>query len=204
MRQHMQHGVMTSLSRMVAAAAVAGALLVTSAGAQMAKPTPQVGARAADFTLADSAGRSTMLSKEVAQGPVVLIVGRGWPGYQCPFCTRQFAEFRAHAAEVGAAGARVIWIYPGPAAELARHADDFVAGGEVPSNFRVLLDPDYGFTMAYGLRWDAPRETAYPATFVVDRTGIVRFAQVSKEHGGRTPVADVLAALAALPRAPMR
>jgi thioredoxin-dependent peroxiredoxin len=48
------------------------------------------------------------------------------------------------------------------------------------------------------LRWDAPQETSYPATFVIDRAGIVRFANVSRSHDGRTPVADVLSALEAL------
>jgi len=74
----------------------------------------------------------------------------------------------------------------------------FISGKDVPSNFRLLLDPDYLFTLAYGLRWEAPSETAYPASFVIDRSGVVRFAHVSREHGGRTPVTDILAALSAL------
>lgn len=156
---------------------------------------PAAGTKAPDFTLADAGGASTTLKKELASGPVVLVVGRGWPGYQCPFCTRQFAEFRSHAAELQAAGARVLWVYPGPADALAQHATEFAAGAEVPANFRVLIDPGYGFTNAYGLRWDAPKETAYPATFIIDRGGVVRFARISLEHGGRVPVADVLAAL---------
>lgn len=166
--------------------------------AQTMAMTPKVGDKAADFSLTDAKGATAKLSTELARGPVVLIVGRGWPGYQCPFCTRQFAEFRSHAPELAAAGARVLWIYPGPGEELAKHAEDFVVGGETPANFSVLIDPGYHFTNAYALRWDAPRETAYPATFVIDRQGVVRFAQVSKEHGGRTPVADVLSALASL------
>jgi alkyl hydroperoxide reductase subunit AhpC len=60
------------------------------------------------------------------------------------------------------------------------------------------LDPDYTFTLRYGLRWDAPRETAYPSTFVIDRGGVVRFALVSRTHDGRAPAADVLAVLAGL------
>ena len=169
----------------------------------IAEPTagiPKVGDQAADFALTDAHGTAVKLSGELARGPVVLIVGRGWPGYQCPFCTRQFAEFRSHAQELAAAGARVLWIYPGPAEALATHAEDFVAGAETPANFRVLIDPGYTFTNAYALRWDAPKETAYPATFVIDRQGVVRFAQVSREHGGRTPVAEVLSVLATLGR----
>ena len=165
-------------------------------GVAFAQPmAPKVGGKAPEFALQDASGMAASLSQERATGAVVLIVGRGWPGYQCPFCTRQFAEFRSHATELQAAGARVLWIYPGPADELAKHASDFTGTEPLPPNFRVLIDPGYTFTKAYGLRWDAPKETAYPATFVIDREGTIRFAQVSLEHGGRTPVADVLKAL---------
>lgn len=171
------------------------------AGAATAQPTPpKVGTRAPEFSLPDPTGAKVSLAQERSRGPVVLIVGRGWPGYQCPFCTRQFAEFRAHAAELQAAGARVLWIYPGPEEELAKHAEDFTGAEPLPANFRLLIDPGYGFTKSYGLRWDAPSETAYPATFVISRDGTIRFANVSLEHGGRTPLADVMAALGAILR----
>lgn len=164
--------------------------------AAVGQPTgPKVGERAADFTLRDTKGQASTLSQAVEHGPVVVVVGRGWPGYQCPFCTRQYGEFMRNAGALRKAGASVWWIYPGPADDLAMHADAFTAGADVPANFRVLVDPGYAFTNAYGLRWDAPKETAYPATFVIDRQRIVRFANVSLEHGGRTRVADVLASL---------
>jgi peroxiredoxin len=168
-------------------------LLTGTAFAQAMAPT--VGMKAPEFALKDATGGSASLSQERTEGPVVLVVGRGWPGYQCPFCTRQFAEFRSHARELQAAGARVLWIYPGPEDELAKHAADFTGNEPLPSNFRVLIDPGYTFTNAYHLRWDAPKETAYPATFVIGRDGTIHFANVSLEHGGRTPVAEVLKAL---------
>src|SRR5689334_16476555 len=84
-------------------------------GVALAQPmAPAVGMKAPEFALKDATGVPASLSQERATGPVVVIVGRGWPGYQCPFCTRQFAEFRTHANELQAAGARVLWIYPGP------------------------------------------------------------------------------------------
>jgi len=58
-----------------------------------------------------------------------------------------------------------------------------------------VLDPDYVFTNLYGLRWDAPRETAYPSTFVVDSLGVVRFSKISRSHGGRASVDEVLQAV---------
>lgn len=186
---------LTRRRRVAALTCAIGAWMVLT-GVAFAQPlAPKVGAMAPEFALKDVAGTPAVLSQERTQGPIVLIVGRGWPGYQCPFCTRQFAEFRAHAKAFQEAGARVLWIYPGPPEDLATHAADFTNTEPLPPNFRVLIDPGYTFTNAYGLRWDAPRETAYPATFVIDRDGTIRFAHVSLEHGGRTPVVDVLTAL---------
>jgi peroxiredoxin len=166
---------------------------------QMAMPMPMmapaVGAKAPAFNLKSIDGKTVSLAAEVKQATVVLIVGRGWPGYQCPFCTRQFADFRTHAAEFEKAGAHVVWIYPGPAEGLTDHAHEFVAGKDVPANFRVLVDPAYTFTNAYGLRWDAQGETAYPATFVIDHTGVIRLADVSHEHDGRSHATDIVASV---------
>ena len=183
-----------------AIAALALALTVWSAAVAAQARTPAVGERATDFTLSTLDGTALSLTAELARGPVVLVVLRGWPGYHCPFCVRQFGEFLGRRKDLEATGARVLWVYPA-ASKNDVHADGFVANKDVPAFFRLLLDPGYVFTNLYGLRWDAPQETSYPATFVIDRAGIVRFANVSRSHDGRTPVADVLSALEAL-RAP--
>jgi len=159
--------------------------------------TPKVGDKASDFTLAALDGSQVKLSTELAHGPVVLVMLRGWPGYQCPFCTRQFGDFLGHAKDIEATGARVIFVYPGPADQVKQRAAEFTANKDMPSNFRFLVDPDYVFTLAYGLRWDAPKETSYPSTFVIDKTSTVRFAQISKAHDGRAAATDVMKALAA-------
>ncbi len=54
------------------------------------------------------------------------------------------------------ASANIIAVYPCSAQGLAEHAEDFVRGKTLPSNFYLVLDPDYSFTNMYGLRWDAP------------------------------------------------
>lgn len=161
---------------------------------------PKIGEKAPAFSLTALDGRRVTLASEITHGPVVLVLLRGWPGYQCPFCTAQFADFLAHASELERAGARVVWVYPGPADQLEQHAREFTASRALPANFRLAIDPDYVFTNAYGLRWDAPQETAYPATFVLDHGGIVRFAQISVGHDRRARADDVLKALAAVPR----
>ena len=170
-------------------------LLLGSHATASVGAVPKVGDRAPDFTLAQIDGKKLTLSTELKAGPVVLIVGRGWVGYQCPFCNRQFGDFLRAAGDIEATGARVVWVYAGPADEVQKRAEEFAAGKPFPVNFRFVLDPNYTFTQSYDLRWDAPQESAYPSTFVIDRAGIIRYALVSKSHGGRSTAADVIAEL---------
>lgn len=157
--------------------------------------SPQVGLPAPDFTLRRLDGAPIQLATLREQGPVVVLVLRGYPGYQCPICNRQVGQFLTKADQFAAAQANVVMIYPGPAAGLQEHAAEFVTGKTLPDRFHLLLDPDYNFTIAYGLRWDAPNETAYPSTFVVDQSGVIKFAKISRTHGDRSSVAEVLAVL---------
>lgn len=93
------------------------------------------------------------------------------------------------------AGARVVLVYPGPAEGLTERAQEFLRNKTLPDHFTLVTDPDFTLTAAYHLRWDAPRETAYPSSFVIDGQGKVRFALVSKTHGGRAKASDLLAAI---------
>jgi hypothetical protein len=94
-------------------------------------------------------------------------------------------------AKFAAAGTQVLLVYPGPHADLDRHAMEFLARqNPLPSNLSLLIDPDYTFTNLYGLRWDAPHETAYPSTFLIDRSGVVFYRKISHEHRDRTTAAE--------------
>ncbi|MCA9059192.1 MAG: AhpC/TSA family protein [Planctomycetaceae bacterium] len=153
---------------------------------------PQVDAEAPDFELKNLKQEVVSLQKLTEQGPVVILVLRGWPGYQCPICNRQVGEFLSRKAEFRNAGASVVMIYPGPADLLADHAKEFQGAKEFPENFHYVTDPDYVFTNAWGLRWEAPRETAYPSTFVIGKDRQVKFGLTSTSHGGRASAASVL------------
>lgn len=159
---------------------------------------PLVGKKAPDFTLKTLDGKPVHLSKLTAHGPVIILVLRGWPGYQCPICTRQMGDFLAKAEEFQAEKASLVLVYPGPAKDLGDHAKEFLGENALPSAFLFVTDPDYAFTTRYRLRWDEPRETAYPSTFVIDRHGNVRFAKVSKTHAGRTSAKEVLGVVSGL------
>jgi peroxiredoxin Q/BCP len=172
------------------------ALTVVSVAVQAATP-PAAGDAAPEFTLNTLDGKAVSLKAQLTNQPVVLVVLRGWPGYQCPLCTRQVGNFLAKAGEFSGK-ATVLMVYPGPPEKLKEHAEEFLKNRSWPRDFVFVTDPDYTLTKAYGLRWDAPGETAYPSTFIVDQAGKVRFAKVSKEHGGRSNTAEVLKALAEL------
>jgi thioredoxin-dependent peroxiredoxin len=156
---------------------------------------PLVGEKAPDFALSTPEGKSVRFSELVAKGPVVLVVLRGYPGYQCPYCNRQVQDFIQKSQGFADAGAHVVLIYPGPPQDLGARANEFLADKKLPGNFDLLVDPGYTFTNLYGLRWDAAQETAYPSTFLVDQQGVVFFSKIVKEHGGRTTAAEILDAM---------
>jgi peroxiredoxin Q/BCP len=162
-------------------------------GARAFAQTPAVGAKAPDFTLTTITGTSVQLVKQQDKHPLVLVVLRGYPGYQCPFCQKQVHDFVEHAGDFAAKKATVLLIYPGPPADLDQRAKEFLAKeADMPSNIVLVTDPDYKVTNLYGLRWDAPHETAYPSTFVLDRQGTVLFEKISHNHGDRFSAQDAL------------
>ncbi len=170
-------------------------LMCLLSSALKAADIPKIGEKAPDFTLKGLDDALVSFSQLTQKGNVVLVVLRGWPGYQCPICDVQVHDFIASASGFAEAKARLVFVYPGPAADLKAHAQEFKdwKGKQWPAEFLYVLDPDYTMVNAYGLRWDAPRETAYPSTFVIDNKGIVRSVKISHSHGDRTHAADVLA-----------
>ncbi len=158
--------------------------------------TPSVGAKAPDFSLKTPLGQPVQLSGLEAKGNVVLVVLRGYPGYQCPYCQKQVHDFVDHASAFADKKTDVLLVYPGPPADLDQHAKEFLASqANLPANVQLVNDPDYTVTNQYGLRWDAPRETAYPSTFILEHQGTVTFEKVSRGHGDRTSADDILAKL---------
>jgi thioredoxin-dependent peroxiredoxin len=168
-------------------------LSLLTAAAHAGEP-PKVGDKAPDFSLKSLDDQTVQLSKLTANGKIVLVVLRGWPGYQCPICDGQVHDFIAKQADFAAAKAQLIFVYPGPADDLKAHAEEFKSwkGKVWPVEYLYVLDPDYAMVNAYNLRWDAPKETAYPSTFVLDDKGTVLFAKVSHSHGGRSTASEIL------------
>jgi peroxiredoxin len=60
---------------------------------------PAVGAKAPDFTLSTPTGKAVTLSTEEGGHGLVLVILRGFPGYQCPYCVKQVHDFADHASD---------------------------------------------------------------------------------------------------------
>jgi peroxiredoxin len=157
-----------------------------------------VGEKAADFKLKTIQGSEIQLGELLKSNSVVLIVLRGWPGYQCPICTKQVGGLISDADEFSALKTVVLMVYPGPSADLQNHAKEFTEDFKFPDNFFFAIDPDYSMINKYGLRWDAPKETAYPSTFVVSKKGEIVFSKISTTHGGRADNEEIFEALGKL------
>jgi len=125
----------------------------------------------------------------------VILVLRGYPEYQCPLCNRQVDDFLKHADKFAESKTQIVMIYPGAADQLAVHATEFLRSRTIPKNVRFVVDPDYQFVEAYRIRWKAPKETAYPSTFLVDAKNVIRYAKVSMTHGGRSKASEILEVL---------
>ncbi|MDB5327241.1 MAG: bacteriocin [Phycisphaerales bacterium] len=170
-------------------------LTIIAAGPATQPTPPAVGDKAPDFTLDTLDAKTVRLSELTKTGPVVLLELRGWVGYQCPLCTKQVHDFVTQAAALHSAGAHVVLVYPGSGDDLKLHAEEFVTGKGLPEDFIFVVDPGLKFTSDWGLRWNKVKENSYPATFVIDKAGIVRFAKISHSHGDRALAQEVIKAL---------
>ncbi|TWU30551.1 redoxin domain-containing protein [Novipirellula artificiosorum] len=152
-----------------------------------------VGAKAIDFELPMiGEDRYVDLEAEYKAGPVVVIVLRGYPGYQCPLCSQQVGALINRAKKLAENCQRVILVYPGEADMLQQHAEQFMGSRRIPDPMVMVRDDGMEMVTQWGLRWDAPRETAYPATYVINQNGRIHWAKISDSHAGRTTVDEIL------------
>lgn len=179
---------------------ITAGLLDCARGQGAANPgTPEVGQRALDFELPIVNGEGYLsLSEAYKDGPVVVIFLRGYPGYQCPICSQQVSSLINRANALQQAAHRVILVYPGPGEGLSRNAEQFLGSRRLPPPLVLVRDDDMQVVQQWGLRWDKHRETAYPSTFVLDRYGRIAWRKVSRSHGERSTIDEILKELGKL------
>ena len=171
----------------------------------------RVGEAFPDFLLPNAEGRLLARDDLVAQGSMVVTFFAA-PGART--CAIQLAALEEALPDIAAAGASLVAITPetgGRAAEAkARHG----------AHYEVLADVDQGLGTACGVLFRLPAPyrrllesrgvdlaerqghegwfLPVPATFVVDRGGVVRWAFMDVDFTRRAEPDDILAALAAL------
>jgi peroxiredoxin len=167
-----------------------------------------VGAQAPRFSLPSATGRTVALDGLLAMGPVVLTFYRGaW----CPYCNIALQSLRQHHEEIADRGAHLVAVSPQiPDESLSLVEKHGLA-------FDVLSDIGSDTAKQYGLAFDLPddlsavydrlgfdlqrvngghpRTLPLPATYVIDRTGTIRWAFVDTDYTRRAEPADILAAL---------
>ncbi|MFI5693164.1 peroxiredoxin [Kribbella sp. NPDC051586] len=150
---------------------------------------PAAGSRAPDFSTRNQYGEQIRLSDFSGRQDVVLVF---YPYAFSEVCTSELSELRDRPELLEAA--EFLAVSCDPMFTLRAYAD---AQG---LDFGLLTDfwPHGEIASSYGV-FDADRGCALRGTFVVDRTGIIRWSVVNPIPEARNPD-DYAAALAALTR----
>ena len=150
-----------------------------------------VGAKAPDFTLMNENREPVTLSEELKKGPVVLAF---MPAAFSGTCTTEMCTFRDKASDI-----------LGSANVLGITVDTFFALGAWKKAEKLsetlLSDFNKDVTRSYGvLNPDmiGMKDIAKRATFVIDRTGVIRHKEVLEDARNEPDYGKVKAALAAL------
>ena len=173
-------------------------------GARALKPGDAIPA----FLLPDAEGRLVASDDLLARGALVVNFFRGnW----CPYCRQTLKALEAALPEIEAVGGQLVALTP----DTGHHLADTKRGQQL--SYQVLSDVDGTVGLQFGVLFRAPaayREVLagygidlaerhgneggfipLPATYVVDRGGIVRYAFVNIDFTRRADPAAVVAAL---------
>jgi peroxiredoxin len=160
------------------------------------------------ISLPNAIGNSIELATLWQQGPLIIIFYRGgW----CPYCNLELRAWQQLLPQVKAAGATLVAVSPQtPDNSLSTAEKNELA-------FEVLSDSALEASNSFGLAFDMPTElvTLYqtvghdlpktngngrwvlpvPATYVINRQGLVQFAHVDVDYRNRAEPAEILAKL---------
>jgi peroxiredoxin len=155
----------------------------------------QEGQQAQDFTLNNAQGAAVNLYEKLEQGPVVLTFYRGgW----CPFCNLQLRAYQSILPDIEALGAQLMALSPqSPDNTLSQQQKEDL-------RFQVLSDTNGIAADRYGVLFDVPSALQHkmantlkvnlieynatdrwvlpiPSTFIIDTTGLIRFAYANPD-----------------------
>ncbi len=152
----------------------------------------ETGQSADEAAFFDAEGNRVSIEDYKGNKHLVLVFTRGYPGYVCPLCTSYTAQITHRYAELAAADAEVLLVFPGS----PKKVNDFVRAcreiveleGEGALPFPVLLDANLKNVEMFGIQGDLAR----PSTYVIDKAGTVRYAFVGDQPHERPDVDTIL------------
>jgi peroxiredoxin len=157
-----------------------------------------VGMRAPDFTLARIGGGDVTLSSFRGRKNVVLVFYRG---FWCPYCIKQLTGMRQLLDAEMKQDTELLAVSVDDSVGTRKTIARISADGVAP-DFSFLSDPDHTVIARYGiLNPDGgDRGIPHPATYVIDRSGVVRWRDIETDYKIRPANDSIVAAVRALPR----
>lgn len=167
---------------------------------------PRPGETMPPFMLPDETGRLVTMDSLIGQGPLVVMFYRG---HWCPYCRLNVGAVIKAQDRIAALGGQIVAIMP----ETQRYTQRFKSDSGAP--FPVLTDLDNGYALSLNLAiwvgaeiqrllsdldishfqggndWMLP----IPATFVIDREGLVKARFVDPDFRNRMEIDDLIAAV---------
>ncbi|MGG1617940.1 peroxiredoxin-like family protein [Paenibacillus sp. NRS-1782] len=170
-----------------------------------------IGTKAPEFSLPDLTGQTITLSEATTKGPVVLIFYRGgW----CPFCNLELQAYQRIIDGITSAHAQLIAISP----QTPKYSTIVQQKNEL--SFPVLSDLHNQIAEKYNLKFKLPEyahgiyrtldipldsfngdnvwELPVPATYVIDKEGIIRAGYADADYKKRMEPSEVLHVLHSL------
>lgn len=155
-----------------------------------------IGTAAPDFTLAKYGGGTTTLSSFEGKKNVVLVFYRG---YWCPYCITQLKEMRTLLTDELKKDTEMLVVSIDDDKGTATAMTRITADG-MKADFAFLSDPEHAVIARYGVLNPAGtrRGIPHPATFVIDKKGVVKWRDIQTDYKIRPTNAAVLTAVKAL------
>lgn len=145
-----------------------------------------IGTEAPDFTLPAVSNGQTSLSEFRGEKNVVLVFLRG---FMWPFCRRHLAQLRQDYPRFQALETEVLVI----ASDTQGNARSYFQRNELP--FPGLVDETHATYNLYDVQSRLLSLGQRPGLFIVDKSGVVRYAYVGTQQWEIPPNSEVLAQL---------
>ncbi|MHA6259224.1 peroxiredoxin-like family protein [Sporosarcina sp. CAU 1771] len=163
------------------------------------------GDQAPNFKLPDVTGKLVSITEELSKGPIILVFYRGgW----CPYCNLELKAYQRELDVIKEAGATLIAISPEtPDASLStkeKNELEFIVlsdeSNKVAEKFDLVFKmPDFLIEIYKESKLNVPAhngnndwELPKPATFVIDQSGKIVFAEVDSDYTKRVEPSKVI------------